>query len=42
MNKDYLPQLKKHQEQFLGFRSEKDKAIIFGVFIILLFLGLLQ
>lgn len=40
--KDYYPQLKKHQEQNLGFRTEKEKAIVLAVFIIMLFLGIIQ
>jgi hypothetical protein len=38
----YLQEFSEKRNQVLGFRTEKDKAIILGVFIILAFIGIIH
>jgi hypothetical protein len=38
----HLKEFSEKRNQVLGFRTEKDKAIILGVFIILAFIGIIH
>lgn len=40
--KDYKHQLLRHQQEYLGFRTEKEKVIVLAMFMIMLFLGIIN